>query len=78
MGVAWGLPDSTFIQGRGFATMAMHSHNPQPTGPGCQRKNPRALHTNDSVNLDSAREFWLQFANAIEFGQNNRNDFIIL
>ena len=47
----------------------------QPTGPGCQRKNPWVLHTNDPVNLGSGPEFWLQFANAIEFGQNNCADF---
>ena len=43
---------------------------PQPTGPGCQRKTPWCVHTNDPVNLGSGPELWLQFANAVEFGEN--------
>ena len=54
------------------------SERPQPTGPGCQRKNPWVLHTNDPVNLGSGREFWLQFANAVELGQNYSGKFNIV
>ena len=47
----------------------------QPTVPGCQRKTACRIHTNRPLNLGSGPEFWLQFANAIEFGQNNCNSF---
>ena len=50
---------------------------PQPTGPGCQRKTPWCVHTNDPVNLGSGPEFWLQFANAVELGENTVGIFIL-
>ena len=49
----------------------------QPTGPGCQRKTPWCVHTNDPVNLGSGPEFWLQFANAVEFGENTVVIYIV-
>ena len=53
-----------------YRTNYIYVHVPQPTGPGCQRKTPWCVHTNDPVNLGSGPEFWLQFANAVEFGEN--------
>ena len=50
----------------------------QPTGPGCQRKTPWSVHTNDPVNLGSGPEFWLQFANAVEFWNKHGDDFLIV
>ena len=64
--------------GRIAQHQADYHYSSQPTGPGCQRKTPWSVHTNDPVNLGSGPEFWLQFANAVEFWNKHGDELFIV